>query len=368
MLDNEAAYRKEIEAQPDDDGLRLRFADWLEKRGDTRADAIRARCQQIQRIKEKLARLGYRLRPPQTAAAIRAFESKHGVTLPEDYVDFLVRVGDGGAGPDGRLFPIQDYIDAGKPYFRIREFYEFYECMGPVPEVVPLREGSEPPTADEPDNCDLEDGFIELSNVRAHYSQGLVVTGKNRGKVWLVMLQEPGIMVTGQTFLDWYERWLDGELDRLAKHEASLQERLAEESNSLPSGLELAGLYLRQARLSELDRLLERLDGQANAAASPEARIKVLALRARVHLARQEYPAAKELLRTGLAQFPDSVYLWQVQSHALLQEDKDPHAAEQALRKLIELQPDNAGARRSLQTLLSRQSASPNVLLQLKWD
>jgi hypothetical protein len=57
-----------------------------------------------------------------------------------------------------------------------------------------------------------------------------------------------------------------------------------------------------------------------------------------------------------------------VQSHALLQEDKDPHAAEQALRKLIELQPDNAGTRRSLQTLLSRQSASPNILLQLKWD
>jgi predicted Zn-dependent protease len=168
-------------------------------------------------------------------------------------------------------------------------------------------------------------------------------------------------MVTGQTFLDWYERWLDGELDRLAKHEASLQARLAEESNSLPSGLELAGHYLRQARLPELDRLLERLDGQANAAASPEARIKVLALRARVHLARQEYPAAKELLRTGLAQFPDSVYLWQVQSHALLQEDKDPHAAQQALRKLMELQPDDAGASRALETLLSRQGASPNV-------
>ena len=175
-------------------------------------------------------------------------------------------------------------------------------------------------------------------------------------------------MVTGRTFLEWYERWLDGELDRLAKHEASLQERLAEEPNSLPAGLQLAELYFRQARLPELDRLLERLDGQANAAASPEARIEVLALRARVHLARQEYPAAKELLRTGLAQFPDSVYLWQVQSHALLQEDKDPHAAEQALRKLRELQPDNAGARRSLQTLLSRQSASPNVLFQLKWD
>src|SRR5262249_20815588 len=209
------------------------------------------------------------------------------------------------------------------------------------------REGSEPPTADEPDNCDPEDGFIELSNVRAHYSQCLVVTGKNRGKVWLLMLQEPGIMVTGRTFLDWYERWLDGELDRLAKHEASLQERLAEDSNSRPPGLQLAELSPRQARRREWARLLERLDGQANAAASPEARIDVLALRARVHLARQEYPSAKELLRTGLAQYPDSVYLWQVQSHALLQEDKDPHAAEQVLRKLIELQPHNAGARRS---------------------
>jgi predicted Zn-dependent protease len=105
---------------------------------------------------------------------------------------------------------------------------------------------------------------------------------------------------------------------------------------------------------------LKRLDGQANAAASPEARIEVFALRARVHLTRQEYPAAKELLRTGLAQFPDSVYLWQVQSHALLQEDKDPHAAGQALRKLMELEPDNAGASRALETLLSQQGVSPN--------
>jgi tetratricopeptide (TPR) repeat protein len=141
--------------------------------------------------------------------------------------------------------------------------------------------------------------------------------------------------------------------DRLAEAEAQWQQALSEQPRFLPARLELGELYLRQNRLQEFDSLLANLHEQTNGAANPETAIGILALKSRAHLARKEYPAAKEILTSGLAQYPGSVYLWEVQSHCLLQEDSDHGAAERALRKVLELQPDNMNARRNLEILLT---------------
>src|SRR5262245_4317067 len=112
--DYEVAFWMAIDADPDDDTIRLIFADWLEERGDPRADAIRNRCEQIRRIKDKFSRLEsadqglsyghahshrYQLLPPLPAATLRALEGRYGVRFPDDYFDFVVRFAEAGAGP-----------------------------------------------------------------------------------------------------------------------------------------------------------------------------------------------------------------------------------------------------------------------------
>jgi uncharacterized protein (TIGR02996 family) len=43
-MSNEAAFLQAIRARPDDDGLRLVYADWLEECGDARAEFLRIEC------------------------------------------------------------------------------------------------------------------------------------------------------------------------------------------------------------------------------------------------------------------------------------------------------------------------------------
>lgn len=47
----------------------------------------------------------YRWNPPALPADVEAFEREAGVELPEEYRDFLLCAGDGGAGPFYGLFP-----------------------------------------------------------------------------------------------------------------------------------------------------------------------------------------------------------------------------------------------------------------------
>ena len=50
----------------------------------------------------------YKLNPPIPLTEVRKFESRYHLTLPEEYVFFLTRVGNGGAGPYYGLYPLED--------------------------------------------------------------------------------------------------------------------------------------------------------------------------------------------------------------------------------------------------------------------
>src|SRR5262245_8500573 len=52
---------------------------------------------------------GYRLGPASSDVELVAFESAHGVKLPEDYRRFLNTVGNGGAGPFYGLEPLGSF-------------------------------------------------------------------------------------------------------------------------------------------------------------------------------------------------------------------------------------------------------------------
>jgi len=201
----ETAFWATIDADPDNDAIRLIFADWLEERGDPRAAGVRNRCEQIRRIKEKFPRLKnadghfsywgahrhrYQLQPPLPAATLRALEAHYGVRLPDDYFDFVVRIGEAGAGPSYGIESVRKvcYDGMAKPF-------PFDGTAGPDA-AYDLQEDAA--------------GCIRLAQHGCGSDAYLVISGSEAGKVWEFWgaadcLWHP----TGMTFLAWYERWLD---------------------------------------------------------------------------------------------------------------------------------------------------------------
>ena len=141
------------------------------------------------------------------------------------------------------------------------------------------------------------------------------------------------------------------EQGRLAEAEAQWNAALDEEPGFMSSLVGLGELYLGQGRLHDLDRVIAGLERGANGYTSVEVPI----LRARRHMARREFSAARDVLEEVIRRKPDAVYLWVILSHALLQEGKDWQRAEEALRTVLRLDPNNAEARNNLALLLADQ-------------
>jgi hypothetical protein len=188
--------------------------------------AERMAIQQLNRLEEKFQRLKeldaglsffgakehrYVLNPPVPESVIAEFEGKYGVVIPTEYREFLLYVGDGGAGPYYGLYPLKytyeqmGWIEPGdirKPFPLDRRWNE--------------QDYAEPGEYyDLPADADLHDGCIMLSHQGCAYWSFLVVSGKERGKVWDDFTSaDGGMRPTGQDFLTWYEWWLDTGLRR----------------------------------------------------------------------------------------------------------------------------------------------------------
>ena len=78
-------------------------------------------------------------------------------------------------------------------------------------------------------------------------------------------------------------------------------------------------------------------------------------LRARSHLARKEFAAAREILEAAITRAPREVHARVILTHVLLQEGRDDCAAEQALRGVLERDPQHTEAWRNLALLLNHQ-------------
>lgn len=114
--------------------------------------------------------------------------------------------------------------------------------------------------------------------------------------------------------------------------------------------LGLAELQLGQGQFTELETLIEKSKATGTADGSA-----VVVMEARLLLARKEFVAARQLLEAVLAEQSQDVLLWSLLSYVLLQEGKDPEAAERVLRKVLELNPGDAEAKKNLHVLLRQQ-------------
>lgn len=135
---------------------------------------------QLKRAGEKdpdLTRFGadshkYQLNPPASEETIAAFETRFGISLPEGYRDFLLRMGNGGAGP----------------------FYGLYSLETSGPGQLP----------DYPDGA-----VLPLGTQGCTLMTGLVLDGPNRGRVIYYDEDQcsPPTLMREADFLAWYDRW-----------------------------------------------------------------------------------------------------------------------------------------------------------------
>jgi predicted Zn-dependent protease len=123
---------------------------------------------------------------------------------------------------------------------------------------------------------------------------------------------------------------------------------LRDRPDFLPAHIGLSELFLSLQRWPELQE-------QAAALARwPQGEVDAVLLRAKGHMARQEFLPSRVLLTESLIRWPNVLPLWVTLSNALLQEDRDHAEAERVLQEILMRNPGDANTRQNLQVLRRR--------------
>jgi tetratricopeptide (TPR) repeat protein len=136
---------------------------------------------------------------------------------------------------------------------------------------------------------------------------------------------------------------------RHAEAEGHWRAALADDPGFLPAWVGLAELFLARGRWDDLEQAAARL------AQEPDGACDAAVFRAHGRLARQDFAAARQLLEATAARFPQALPPRVVLTHVLLQEGRDPAAAERALRGVLDRDPGQAESWRNLAVLLRHQ-------------
>ena len=181
---------------------------------------------QIQRIQQKLplakqmdsdeALFGadshhYQLNPPLDIAQIAQWQRRTGAQLPQEYMQFMTQLGNGGAGP---YYGIERFEDSENRYDAVALPCVLSPEMSDE-EWQTLCHLAEDCSDEEYDAREsvIHQGLFYLGTCGCTYDILLVVTGEHAGR--LVYTHEwcdsptPYQFAYESHFLDWYERWLD---------------------------------------------------------------------------------------------------------------------------------------------------------------
>ncbi|MFE2580917.1 HEAT repeat domain-containing protein [Streptomyces sp. NPDC059378] len=140
------------------------------------------------------------LGPPLTEAQLSDFEDSHSVRLPEEFRQFLTRIGHGGYGPTYGLLPMEQWVSRKGGKGQLAESF-------PVVPDLDIPQGP----AEQGEFTGSFPGTIAVVYRGCSDFTLLVVTGPGRGR--LVEVNGEGFFAprfhTDSDFLSWYERWLD---------------------------------------------------------------------------------------------------------------------------------------------------------------
>ncbi len=161
----------------------------------------------------------YVLGAPWTEDRTRAFEARHGITLPEPYRHFLTRIGAAGAGPGFGLYEPGTWD--GNP-----RSWEGGDRFGPLSRPFPhTQKWNLPPhrlavlSADPDDDVlateywapEIACGAMPIATIGCNVQIVLVVSGARVGKIWIDDRSAFGGLSPedGLDFGGWYKAWLD---------------------------------------------------------------------------------------------------------------------------------------------------------------
>ena len=166
----------------------------------------------------------YKFNPPLQPEQVAAFEASHAVRLPEDYRDFILHVGNGGAGPCYGIYPLR--LEGNiHPGMTLRN---------PIDLSIPFPHGDsweadwidqiDWEAGERPDDSRIEE-YLDTRHIAGtvcmcHRGCGdfwlLVVKGNEHGHVWMDgrgnfsgIFPESAARGERLTFSQWYLDWLN---------------------------------------------------------------------------------------------------------------------------------------------------------------
>jgi hypothetical protein len=203
---------------------------------------------QIERIKNKLEHLRkldtafelfgaekhqYILNPRLTPDNIKQFEIANKVSLPSGYAEFLITIGNGGAGPFYGLEPLEnvlfddlDYkredglMNPSKPFLLTEAWNLEFEPTVNEDENEEEYENQYEVFSNLYFDSEHTNGLIAICNYGCGINLNLVVNGQEYGNIWTDDRGNdggiyPSIELGNKekiTFLNWYELWLDNSI------------------------------------------------------------------------------------------------------------------------------------------------------------
>ncbi|PZP44449.1 MAG: SMI1/KNR4 family protein [Pseudopedobacter saltans] len=206
-------------------------------------ERIKNKIEQLKQLDQNLTLFGsnkhkYNLNPTLSDENVQNFEAVHKIILPNDYKDFLTKIGNGGVGPYYGLEPIENSLFDDLDYKRSNSLLNPSQ---PFPHTSPWNiEFVSTVNADDDEeeyerqyfefSKNLMNGVLAISNFGCGVSINLVVNGEEYGNIWTDDRgNEGGIYPSHElgnkekiTFLNWYELWLDNSLNEIKeKHKSN---------------------------------------------------------------------------------------------------------------------------------------------------
>lgn len=169
-----------------------------------------------------------------TREEVNEFASSLNIQFPEEYVEFICQIGNGGAGPGYGLFSLEKSLEESSAG-SLASSFPHRQPWQPLFGGSDWQELERAGKLDEYMNAAVSEDQAELYRqweddyFSSHYTQGslnighqgcghqtlLVISGPERGKIWGdSRCSSYGIFPEHVGFLDWYEAWLDQSLGK----------------------------------------------------------------------------------------------------------------------------------------------------------